>query len=151
MNGAFLSKLFRNKKMIVLLLIAAAAGAAMMIFGGNQKKAAQTDEIAEYERSVENKIEQTVHALCGGKVYVIVTAECGKQTQYAKNVTAGGEQTVLSSGSPVPVRTDAPVIKGITVVCRNGDDPALCRRLTEAISCAYGISSARICIAPLKY
>ena len=98
----------------------------------------------------ENKIEQTVKAMCGGKVYVIVTAEYGKETQYAKNKTQQSEQTVLSSGAPVVERTAAPVIRGITVVCKNGGDPAVCRRITDALSVAYGVSSARIYVTSVK-
>jgi hypothetical protein len=144
------SALLKNKKTLVLLAAAVIIGILMMIFGGRGKNEAETDEISEYEESTENKIEQTVQAMCGGKVYVIVSAEYGKETQYAKNVTESGEQTVISSGAPVTVRTAAPVIRGITVVCRNGGDPSAARRITEALSCAYGISSARIYVTSYR-
>lgn len=150
MKNEAVSALLKNKKTLVLLATAVIIGILMMIFGGRGKNEAETDEISEYEESTENKIEQTVQAMCGGKVYVIVSAEYGKETQYAKNVTENGEQTVISSGAPVTVRTAAPVIRGITVVCRNGGDPSAARRITEALSCAYGISSARIYVTSYR-
>ena len=143
-------KIFKSKKTVVALAAIALLGAALMFIGNTEKKTDIKDEISEYEAQTENKIEQTVEAMCGGKVYVIVTAEYGRETQYAKNKTEQSEQTVLSSGSPVVVRTAAPVIRGITVVCRNGGDPAVCRRITEALSTAYGVSSARIYVTSLK-
>ena len=150
MKNEALSKILKSKKAMLALAAAALAGIVLMFMGNAGKKTDNNDEISEYETRVENKIEQTVEAMCGGKVYVIVTAEYGKETQYAKNTTAESEQTVLSSGSPVAVRTVAPVIKGITVICKNGGDPAVCRRITEALSTAYGISSARIYVTSLK-
>ena len=133
-----------------ILAVAALIGVALMFIGSTEKKTDNYDEISEYEAMTENKIEQTVEAMCGGKVHVIVTAEYGKETQYAKNTTKESEQTVLSSGSPVVVRMVSPVIKGITVVCKNGGDPAVSRRITEALSTAYGISSARIYVTSVK-
>ena len=150
MKNEALTKLLKSKKTIVLLAAAVVLGVALMFFGGRGKNEVKTDEISEYEAAVQNKIEQTVQAMCGGKVYVIVTAEYGRETQYAKNVSEGGEQTVISSGSPVAVRTAAPVIRGITVVCRNGDEPAAARRITEALSTAYGISSAKIYVTSYR-
>ena len=150
MKNEALSKIFKSKKTVLVLAAAALLGLALMFIGNTEKKAENKDEISEYEAHVENKIEQTVEAMCGGKVYVIVTAEYGKETQYAKNKTAESEQTVLSSGSPVVVRTAAPTIKGITVVCSNGSDPSVCRRITEALSTAYGVSSAKIYVTSVK-
>ncbi|MBP5208139.1 MAG: hypothetical protein J6330_06750 [Clostridia bacterium] len=148
MKNEKLSKLLGGGRPVFLLIAAALLGVAMMIAGG--KKTTSSDEISEYERQQANKIEQTVKALCGGRVYVIVTAEYGRETQYAKNVSQGSEQTVLSSGQPVVVRTASPVIRGISVICENGDDPALCRKITAALSTAYGVSSARICVASVR-
>ena len=150
MKDNAISKLLGSKKVMAAALLAAIFGIFLMISGGGKKTQTQ-NEISEYERRVENKIEQTVRALCGGKVYVIVTAEYGTETQYAKNTSNGSEQTVLSSGRPVVVREASPVIRGITVICRNGDDPALCRKITSALSCAYGVSSARIYVTSIKY
>ena len=150
MKNEALSKIFKSKKTVLILVVAALIGVALMFIGSTEKKTDNYDEISEYEAMTENKIEQTVEAMCGGKVHVIVTAEYGKETQYAKNTTKESEQTVLSSGSPVVVRTVSPVIKGITVVCKNGGDPAVSRRITEALSTAYGISSARIYVTSVK-
>lgn len=150
MKSETFSKIFKSKKTVVLLVAALLFGVALMLIGKTEKKTVIKDEISEYEAQAENKIEQTIEAMCGGKVYVIVTAEYGKETEYAKNTSKDSEQTVLSSGSPVTVRTAAPVIRGITVVCKNGGDPAVCRRITEALSCAYGVSSAKIYVTSLK-
>ena len=144
-----LSKLIKSKKTLAVLAAAAVIGVLILFFSSpEQKTEASNDENAEYIRQTENKIKQTVGAICGGDVYVMVTLEYGTETQYAKNVTENSEQTVLSSGAPVITRTAGPVIRGISVVCKNGGDPVIRQRITEALSCAYGISSARIYVAP---
>ena len=150
MKDGIIKKLLGGKKTLLILIAAAAAGFLLML-GSGGTKTETSDAIREYENAAANKIEQTVGAMRGGKVYVIVTAEYGPETQYAKNTTNGSEQTVLSSGRPVVVREASPVIRGITVICRNGDDPALCRKITSALSCAYGVSSARIYVTSIKY
>lgn len=144
------SKLLKGKKAVLIVTAAALIGAALMLTGKSGKKTETFDEISEYERAAENKIEQTAEAICGGKALVIVTAEYGRTTEYAKNRTGEDEATVISAGSPVPVRTAAPVIRGITVVCKNGNDPVICRRITEALSCAYGVSSAKIFVTSFR-
>ena len=144
-----LSALFKSKKTVAALVIAALAGALILFFSPSESKNQPVgDENAEYIKEAENKIKQTVGAICGGDVYVIVTLEYGKETQYAKNTAENSEQTVTSSGAPVVTRTAAPVIRGISVVCKGGSDPVIRQRITEALSCAYGISSARIYVAP---
>ena len=144
-----LSGIFKSKKTVAVLIAAAAVGALILFFSSSgEKTVLSSDENSEYIKEAENKIKQTVGAICGGDVYVIVTLEYGKETQYAKNAAENSEQTVLSSGSPVKTRSVGPVIRGISVVCRNGSDPVIRQRITEALSCAYGISSARIYVAP---
>ncbi len=141
--------IFKSKQTLPVLVSAAVIGALILFFSSSEQKTqVSNDENAEYIRQTENKIKQTVGAICGGDVYVIVTLEYGAETQYAKNVTENSEQTVLSSGAPVKTRTAGPVIRGISVVCRNGGDPVIRQRITETLSCAYGISSARIYVAP---
>lgn len=149
MKKAEFSAIFKNKKTAAFIVALALAGVLILFFSpSGEKTKTQTDENAEYIANAENKIKQTVGAICGGDVYVIVTLEYGKETQYAKNVTENSEQTVISSGGPVKTRSAEPVIRGISVVCRNGSDPVIRQRITEALSCAYGISSARIYVAP---
>ena len=141
--------MFRSKKTVAVLIAAALFGVLLLFFSQSADKTpAQNDDNAEYIADAENKIKQTVGAICGGDVYVIVTLEYGRETQYAKNTTENSEQTVVSSGSPLKTRTADPVVRGISVVCRNGADPVIRQRITEALSCAYGISSARIYVAP---
>lgn len=150
MKKTDIAEIFKSKKMIAALAVLAALGAIMIISsGGDKNNSIQSDPDAEYIRAAENKIEQTVGAICGGDVYVIVTLEYGTETQYAKTASDGSGQTVISSGAPVPARTAGAVVRGISVVCRNGGDPVIQKRITDALSCAYGVSSARIHVAPI--
>lgn len=150
MKNSKLSALLSGKKILPLLLCAAALGVLLMVFGGGAKKTSQGDEFSEYISRTENKIEQTVSAICGGKAYVIVTADRGKAAEYAKNKSENSEQTVISSSGPVTEYTVYPTVRGISVVCKNGDDATVRRRITEALACAYGISTSKIYVAPIK-
>ena len=42
------------------------------------------------------------------------------------------------------------MIRGVLVVCEGGDDPVVTARVTEAVTKALDISTAKVCIAKLS-
>ena len=158
---AFISK---NKAAAALLAIAVLGG-LLLIFGGGYEKDRSTAENTaneEYISNVENKIEQMIKQVCRGEVTVIVTAESSEEYVYAENTEEmtekNGEEAVRISksnqyatvnGQTVIKTVLKPKIRGIAVVCHGGDDPVMQYKIIKLLSCAYGISEGKICVAGL--
>lgn len=154
----------KNKTASVLLAIALAGG-LLLIFGqdgGNTKLNAENIANEEYISGLENKIEQMIAQICKGDVTVIVTAESSEEYVYAENVEESSEKSgadavrtsksteyAVINGQTVVKTVLKPKIRGIAVVCRGGDEPALQYKIINLLSCAYGISEAKICVAGL--
>ncbi len=159
-------KTFISKnKTASLLLIVAVLGGLLLIFGGNSAKSGALSENTaneEYISAVENKIERMIKQVCRGEATVIVTAESSEEYVYAENteemIEKNGEETIRTSksnqyavinGQTVVKTVLKPRIRGIAVVCPNGDDPVIQYKIIKLLACAYGISEAKICVAGL--
>lgn len=156
---AFIKK---NKTASVFLLIAF-LGAVMLIFsqdGYDGKNNGENTANVEYIKGVENKIKQMVSQVCAGEATVIVTAESENEYVYAENVTENTEKSsgesvrtsitkeyAIIGGQPIIKSIVKPKIRGIAVVCDNGDDPVIQSKIIGLLSCAYGISSAKIYVS----
>ena len=159
-------KTFISKnKTASLLLVIAVLGGFLLIFGGNSSNGGALSENTaneEYISAVENKIEQMIKRVCRGEVTVIVTAESSEEYVYAENTEEmtekNGEEIIRTSksnqyatvnGQTVVKTVLKPKIRGIAVVCLGGDDPVMQYKIVKLLSCAYGISEAKICVAGL--
>lgn len=156
--------IFKNKTASALLVVAVLGG-LLLIFGGGYEKDRGTAENTaneEYISNVENKIEQMVKQVCRGEVTVIVTAESSEEYVYAENTEEMTEknkdetvrisksnQYATVNGQTVIKTVLKPKIRGIAVVCYGGDDPVMQYKIIKLLSCAYGISEGKICVAGL--
>lgn len=156
--------IFKNKTASALLAVAVLGG-LLLIFGGGYEKDRGTAENTaneEYISDVENKIEQMIKQVCRGEVTVIVTAESSEEYVYAENTeemteknngeavrTSRSNQYAVINGQTVIKTVLKPKIRGIAVVCLGGDDPVLQYKIIKLLSCAYGVSEAKICVAGL--
>ena len=156
--------IFKNKTASALLAVAVLGG-LLLIFGGGYEKDRSTAENTaneEYISNVENKIEQMVKQVCRGEVTVIVTAESSEEYVYAENTEEMTEknkdetvrisksnQYATVNGQTVIKTVLKPKIRGIAVVCYGGDDPVMQYKIIKLLSCAYGISEGKICVAGL--
>lgn len=156
--------IFKNKTASALLAVAVLGG-LLLIFGGGYEKDRGTAENTaneEYISNVENKIEQMVKQVCRGEVTVIVTAESSEEYVYAENAEEMTEknkdetvrisksnQYATVNGQTVIKTVLKPKIRGIAVVCYGGDDPVMQYKIIKLLSCAYGISEGKICVAGL--
>lgn len=144
------------------------------------KESVKTEKIGEteeYERYMENKLEQAISVMEGaGKVKVMVTVSSSKELVVEKdmpvarsstveNDSEGGsrniselenaEETVYSresDGSSIPyvVKTLQPVVEGVVVVVQGGDRPEVSRNITEAIVALFDIEPHKIKIVKMK-
>ncbi len=135
------------------------------------------DSTEEYERYMENKLEQAISAMEGaGKVKVMITVNTSRELIVAKdtpvtrsdtaeNDSEGGSRTVNESNreeetvyrkesdgssSPYVVKTLQPVIEGVVVITQGGDRPEVRKNITEAIVALFDIEPNKIKVVKMK-
>lgn len=135
------------------------------------------DSTEEYERYMENKLEQAISVMEGaGKVKVMITVSASKELVVEKdmpvtrsntveNDSEGGsrnvneygstEETVYSkesdgSACPYVVKTLQPVVEGVVVVAQGGDRQEVRKNITEAIVALFDIEPHKIKIVKMK-
>lgn len=127
------------------------------IFGsGSSKKQEKTVENLTdeaYIDALENKICNMIAKVTGdSNAAVVITSDGGTEHVYVSNGDGGDYVTVRNDGdySLVLLREMYPKITGISVACKNGDDPEIKKKLIGIISTALGVSSNRIFIVGTK-
>lgn len=127
----------------------------------------------QYAEDLERRLEEIVNGITGGNnAKVLITLEKGVQQVYAteeKKSTQttqdqGGNSSTKSqennsletkyilvkdadgSQQALAVTEIQPTVKGVIVVCENGDNPVLQQNVTNAVTTALNISSARVCV-----
>lgn len=153
--------LFSKNKALGALLCAALLGILLMAMShpSSQEKAKSFTDCEKYSRQVEKKIAASLEDMCGGKISVIVSVDMCEQYVYAENRNESAEKTDSSdkttvsgqyaafNGEPLITTVIQPKIRGIAVICTGGDDPLLQNKIINLLSCAYSISSAKICVS----
>lgn len=133
---------------ILLLLLGAAGGTQKSEVESTEPLGSRVSELAAYQASLEKEIERLCEAVAGvSDCTVKVTLSRGYTVSYTEDgdknpVTVGSgssEQALFESLSP-------PVVAGVGVVCRGGQNPTTEQLLVELVSTALGISSARVCV-----
>ena len=71
------------------------------------------------------------------------SSEGSRATYFSVRGSDGSEQAL-------PLTELQPVIRGVVVVCPGGGDPAVAERITQAVTTALDISSARVCVVQSK-
>lgn len=164
------SKLKTDKKTFFLLVTAGIIVLIIAFTGGgnagkntdkNTKNTGENDGETEIE-FVENAIAQKIKSLVceidgAGNVNVSVSLESTGTVHYAQDVNEKKENDSIfkdseyiytegNAGQPdgLIVRIDAPVIKGVAVVCDGGESAVIKNEIKSLISSLYDIGSDRI-------
>ncbi|MBR5524860.1 MAG: hypothetical protein IKU51_06310 [Clostridia bacterium] len=107
------------------------------------------------EAALEQRIGDLLCAVEGvGDCRVMVTLESDTRSVYAADTVTGADTagesylTVATDEGPVGLLLTRiqPTVKGVAVVCRGGDDPAVCERVTQVVTTAFHISERRVCV-----
>ena len=137
---------------VKIAVIAGFAGIALILFSGmfsgkktqNDTKAlteaGQTKYISltEYENELEQSLAEIIASIDGaGSTKVMLTMENSVEYVYLKDSTTKTKEV-------------QPVIRGVLVVCEGGDDPVVVERVTQAVTKALDISTAKVCISKLS-
>lgn len=105
---------------------------------GKQAERAETASANDYAAHTEQELESFLAQLEGvGKTRVMLTMDNGVESVYLEN---GSTKT----------KEIAPRIRGVLVLCQGGGDPVTAARVSEAVTKALDISSAKVCIAKLS-
>ena len=87
-----------------------------------------------YSTKIENDLQTVISKIEGaGKTEVLLTMENSVEYVYLDNSTTKTKEI-------------EPLIRGVLVVCEGGDDPVVVERVTDAVTKALDISTAKVCI-----
>lgn len=113
-----------------------------------------------YTEALEIRVEELCKSIAGvTEATVLLTLENGKETIYAGNTAS--QSSEVSSGqtfdyifmnrngeeTPVMITEIYPTIRGVAVVCTNGNDTSVQLTIIKLLSASLGISSNRIQVA----
>lgn len=131
----------------------------------------------EYAEALEKKLLSLVTNIQGvGEARVWVTLESGAELIYAREEVKNTDTTqdygedgvkslrekdnseqklILVEGvdgrqQPLIKTQREPMVQGVVVVCQGARDMAVVERVTDAVTCALGISSGRVCVTQLQ-
>ena len=91
-----------------------------------------------YSTKIENDLQTVISKIEGaGKTEVLLTMENSVEYVYLDNSTTKTKEI-------------EPLIRGVLVVCEGGDDPVVVERVTDAVTKALDISTAKVCITKLS-
>ncbi len=130
-----------------------------------QTAASQSD--TDFCRQTEEKLAETIAEMQGaGRVKVMMTLESSDERIYAtdekSDTKTGGSTTqrsydaqyVLIDGASgdegMLLKTNAPQVKGVMIVCDGGDDPTVVNQITNAVCATLGIGANRVSVLKMK-
>lgn len=150
----------RAKGRLWLLVGGVILGVLLLLVGSGSRERGSTeaeaaDPLEESVASLEiyrQHLEDELKTLCASvagvsQVEVMVTLGSGHRVVY---VTDGkGEVETVGTGSaqkPVYRTVQPPLVEGVGIVCRGGDNPHVQRALTDLLSTTLGIATNRVFI-----
>lgn len=126
-----------------LIFAAGAAGIALILLSGLFSFNREPDtsdtgfSVQDYRQTAQQDLETLISHIQGaGKTRVMLTVENSAQYVYLENGTTKTEEI-------------QPRVRGVLVLCEGGEDPMTVGRVTEAVTKALDISTAKVCIEKL--
>lgn len=173
-----LKALFQTEKRVRILALLGALGIFLLCLSEllpnsrasqteeSEKTRTQTEENAFCEQT-EKKLSELIAQMEGaGRVQVMLTLESSDEKIYAADeksnakTDGGAEQKsydskyVLVDGASgdagMLLKTNAPKVKGVIIVCDGGANPAVANQITNAVSAALGIGANRVSVLKMK-
>ena len=149
----------KSRGRLFILLGGLIGGIALLLVGSafqdKDKNAATPIEsetitqLTAYEEALENEISKLCSAISGvSHVDVMVRLSGGTSIIYAKD--NDGKPSTVGSGSSESAlysSLQSPMIAGVGIVCKGGNDPLIQQTIIELISTTLNISSARVFVA----
>lgn len=168
-------KKLRKSSVILLLGIIGMVMILLSQFAAGSKTDAQNgadhSNIAEYEARLEKRLLPLIRKIEGvGKAELMITMDSGTEYLYVNEEKTSTDETedadqesnktqrresneksvtVLGGGEALLQKEKEPAVRGVVVICEGGDDIKVQRRLTDAVTAALDITSARVCVAKM--
>jgi stage III sporulation protein AG len=146
----------KSRGRIWILLAGAIAGIALLVLGNTlgredpvtamEEAQDSLSELQAYTTALEEELSHLCSSVSGvGQVQVMITLREGARIVYAAD-GSGKPVTVGSGNTQEPLHTTllSPVVGGVGIVCRGGNDPAIQQKLIELVSTTLDISASRV-------
>ena len=139
------NKAFDNGKIRKIIIAAGIVGIALIFISnyvdlGFANKSREDEEfsVKTYSTQIESNLEDVIGKIQGaGQTKVLLTMENSVEYVYLKDSTTKTKEV-------------EPLIRGVLVVCEGGDEPVVVERITEAVTKALDISTAKVCVTKLS-
>lgn len=138
-----LKKLFEGEKARKIILVLGAVGIALIFlssltsFDSTKKEQTEGFSVTTYSTEIESDLQKILSSISGcGETKVLLTIENSVEYVYLDDSTTKTKEI-------------QPVIRGVLVVCEGGDDPVVTQTVTQAVTRALDISSAKVCVTKL--
>lgn len=171
-----LKALFKSEKRVRILALLGALGILLLCLSEflPHTRTAQKEDTAKTQTDVndfcaqtEKKLSELIAQVEGaGRVQVMLTIESSDEKIYAadekSNAKTDGDaeqksydsQYVLVDGASgdtgMLLKTNAPKVKGVIIVCDGGENPAVANQITNAVSAALGVGANRVSVLKMK-
>ena len=139
-----IGKMAQSGRLRNIILIAGALGIALIFLSGflsnDWQKSADAEGFSSssYSERITERLESLISSIEGaGKTRVLLTMENSAEYVYLENGTTKTKEI-------------EPRVRGVLVICEGGDDPVAAGRITEAVTKALDISTAKVCISKLS-
>lgn len=91
-----------------------------------------------YTEQEEKRLADLINSICSvTNTNVMLSFECGSEYVYENK----------SLGNPLLIEEHPPVVSGIAIVCKGGNDPSLQMKIIELVCALYGVPSSRVGVA----
>lgn len=171
-----LKALFKSEKRVRILALLGALGILLLCLSEllPHTRTVQKEDTAKTQTDVndfcaqtEKKLSELIAQVEGaGRVQVMLTIESSDEKIYAadekSNAKTDGDaeqksydsQYVLVDGASgdtgMLLKTNAPKVKGVIIVCDGGENPAVANQITNAVSAALGVGANRVSVLKMK-
>lgn len=155
----------KNRRGFWLLLLGGVLGIALIFIGEKRDESVypsyaqsvtEDESLQNYTRQTEERLRSLIESMSGvDEVSVMVTLDGGSERVYAKNnVSASGgvskEYVITESGGSeeaIALKDVYPRVRGVAVVCRGGDDPAVQAKIISVLSTLLGITTNHVSVS----
>ncbi len=140
MPGLNLKKLIADDKIKKIIFIFGIAGIALIFLSSiiELPKNEASYNVSDYKEQMQNSVTEMLSKVEGvGDCSVLLTIENSVEGVYLQN-------------SSTKTKEIEPKIRGVVVACGGGDDPVVVNRVSEIITKALNISSAKVCVTKSK-
>ncbi|MBR6650107.1 MAG: hypothetical protein IKL36_01715 [Clostridia bacterium] len=144
-----MSSFFKKASPFLLILL----GICLVLISGAFSPTAKKENVIfdDYTDFLENKIEELLLQMNGiNEVTVFITLENSGETVYAENFTSNSSEYVVFSSdnyqNGLILAENAPLVRGVAVICTNGNDIKIQSKVVSLLSSALGIPTNRISV-----